>query len=221
MSAARQPIREAMIAAFAVIAVLAVLSVLAAVNVLAESLYSAMIPLIFFWVPMGVLLARQRPLGEYGLRTDNLVGAVGAALAIAVVVLPLFTMGYWLFWGVLVGRDITWHLGSKFLWQIPIQFLVVAIPEELFFRGYLQTLLAKGWRGRKLPFVGTDAPAIITASVLFALTHVATNPHPARLGVFFPALLFGALRSYTGSIAAPVLLHALANLLIFALEGKV
>ena len=39
-----------------------------------------------------------------------------------------------------------------------------------------------------------------------------TEPHPARLAVFFPALLFGWLRARTGGIGASVVFHALCNL---------
>ena len=37
------------------------------------------------------------------------------------------------------------------------------------------------------------------------------EPLPARLAVFFPALLFGWLRARTGGIGASVCLHAICN----------
>jgi membrane protease YdiL (CAAX protease family) len=49
-------------------------------------------------------------------------------------------------------------------------------------------------------------------SAVFALGHFLTEPHPQRLAVFFPSLLFCWLRSRTGGIGAAILLHAMANL---------
>ena len=43
-------------------------------------------------------------------------------------------------------------------------------------------------------------------------------PPPARLAVFFPALLFGLLRAWRGGIGAAMLLHALSNVLAELLE---
>ena len=59
--------------------------------------------------------------------------------------------------------------------------------------------------------------AICEAAALFAVTHIVflANPFsPAagyRLLTFFPGLLFGALRSVTGGVLAPVLFHGLCN----------
>ena len=41
-----------------------------------------------------------------------------------------------------------------------------------------------------------------------------------RLGTFFPGLFFGWLRQRTGSIAAPVVAHALSNLFMATLEAS-
>jgi membrane protease YdiL (CAAX protease family) len=53
--------------------------------------------------------------------------------------------------------------------------------------------------------------------VIFAIGHVLTIRHPARLAVFFPALLFGWLRQRTGGVGASVLLHASCNIFSAAL----
>ena len=90
--------------------------------------------------------------------------------------------------------------------------MVVAIPEELFFRGYLMERLERVWP--------PDAPrcsarkvgwALVVSSALFALGHLLVIPNPQRLAVFFPALVFGWMRARTGSIAAGATFHALCN----------
>jgi membrane protease YdiL (CAAX protease family) len=47
---------------------------------------------------------------------------------------------------------------------------------------------------------------------LFAAIHFLVEPHPARLAVFFPALLFGWTRAWRGGIGAALVLHAMSNL---------
>ena len=54
---------------------------------------------------------------------------------------------------------------------------------------------------------------IVLTSLLFAIGHLALTPHPFRLAVFFPSLVFGWLRAKTGGVAAPILFHGLANVL--------
>jgi membrane protease YdiL (CAAX protease family) len=52
----------------------------------------------------------------------------------------------------------------------------------------------------------------VVTSAVFALGHLATELNPNRLAVFFPALLFGWLRSRTRGVGASITLHALCNL---------
>jgi len=93
------------------------------------------------------------------------------------------------------------------------QILVVAVPEEIFFRGYLLARFEERWPSRRR-FLGVAVglPLLLT-SLLFALGHFAVDLQPARLAVFFPALAFGWMRSRSGSIAPGAVFHALCNLL--------
>lgn len=110
------------------------------------------------------------------------------------------------------------YTASKGLWWIFmflwVQLLLVALPEELFYRGYLQTRLQQ-LIGRRLVIFGGDVgPAIIVTSAVFALGHLIAIPAATRLAVFFPSLLFGWLRDRTGSIIPGIVVHALSNLLL-------
>lgn len=98
-----------------------------------------------------------------------------------------------------------------------IHLLVVALPEEVFYRGFVQARLAPLFR-RRLRILGVDLGGhVVVASALFALSHLVVIPAPFRLAVFLPGLLFGWLRERTGSLVAPVLLHALSNVLLAVL----
>lgn len=96
--------------------------------------------------------------------------------------------------------------------------ILVAVPEEFFFRGYVQERLHQAW-GRKAFYVfGLPLTwSIVASSVLFALVHLISTVQLTRLSVFFPSLLFGALRERTGGIAASVVYHAACNMLVVLL----
>ncbi|MFH1531812.1 MAG: myxosortase MrtP [Pseudomonadota bacterium] len=97
-------------------------------------------------------------------------------------------------------------------WILASQVILIALPEEIFYRGYLQPRLRRVWPGG-LRILGVRlGPAILLTSVLFAVGHVVTIPAAFRLAVFFPSLLFCWLRDRTDHVAGPVALHVLSNL---------
>jgi membrane protease YdiL (CAAX protease family) len=91
------------------------------------------------------------------------------------------------------------------------QLFVIALPEEAFYRGYLQSRLDETWTPRWRVLGASLGPGWLVAAAVFAVGHVATVHAPARLAVFFPALLFGWLRARTGGIGASVVFHMLCN----------
>ncbi len=100
------------------------------------------------------------------------------------------------------------------------QLLVVALPEELFYRGWMQASWAATGSGRRVRVLGAALGAgFLWTQVLFALGHLVVF-QVWRLGTFFPGLLFGWLRERTGNVAAPVFVHALSNLFIATLEAS-
>jgi uncharacterized protein len=136
--------------------------------------------------------------------------ALGWALALALIVFPAFWVGYVLWWKPRAAFDPAAlpSLGEDVLGQI----LVIALPEEAFYRGYLQTAFDDVWRPRWKVLGAELGPGLIATSALFALGHVLTDVNPNRLAVFFPSLLFGWMRARTGGVGAPLAFHALCNL---------
>jgi membrane protease YdiL (CAAX protease family) len=111
-----------------------------------------------------------------------------------------------------ISKDLFWLLQL-----ILIQLLMVALPEEFFYRGYLLSRLDAIWPVRRFWGIPLSWGNLLS-SILFAITHVLFGYQLYRLSVFFPSLLFGALRQHTGSLFAPILLHASFNLLMKFLE---
>jgi uncharacterized protein len=104
------------------------------------------------------------------------------------------------------------------LWVVD-QVCVVAIPEEFFYRGYIQERLSRAWPGGRMVWGAKIGPAFLMTAALFALGHLAIF-QAWRLAVFFPALLFGWLRERTGTIVGAAALHAAFNLLELVLEAS-
>lgn len=114
-----------------------------------------------------------------------------------------------------ITRDYSW------LWSVFfIQLFLVGLPEEIFYRGYLQTRLDSLIGKDQLTFgVYFNWSSTVLCSLLFAIAHLVTIPHPSRLAVFFPSLLFGWMRRAYRDTLSPAIFHALCNVLSQILWG--
>jgi membrane protease YdiL (CAAX protease family) len=195
----------------------------------------AFIAAVFLYLPTGLLLRRREVFAEYGLTIRPLRRGLVLFLLVSGVVFPLFAVGFYLYYrvtcaavaqGVRMPRQILslcrrfvggvggarLRISPDFAQVALAQFLVVALPEEYFFRGYLQTRLEAVWPSRRRFLGGDVGYALLVASVLFALGHLLVDFNGLRLAVFFPALVFGWMRQVSGSILASVLFHACSNI---------
>ncbi|MBL8612984.1 MAG: CPBP family intramembrane metalloprotease [Myxococcales bacterium] len=155
----------------------------------------------------GVVLPGERDPRRMLLAAGRAVAWAGAFAA--VVFVPFF-FG-WRWW---------WHPKGAFAVSAPWyeianeaigQLVIIALPEEAFYRGYLQSRIDDALPGRARLFGAEIGWGILVASVIFALGHVATIHQPARLAVFFPSLLFGWMRARTRGVGAGVVFHASCN----------
>jgi membrane protease YdiL (CAAX protease family) len=160
-----------------------------------------------FGLSLGGLLDPE-PIRSRRLLRDGAV-AVGWILALAAITFPPFWVGYVWWWAPRLEFSASGALPS--LDEALGQVLVIALPEEAFYRGYLQTAFDEARPPRWHVLGARLGPGVLIASLLFALGHLATEPHPNRLAVFFPALLFGFLRARTGGIGVAVGYHAACN----------
>lgn len=161
-----------------------------------------------FGLALGGLLEAE-PLSAGRMLRDG-SRALGWALALALVLFPPFWLGYVLWWKPPHGflPAVPPSLGDDVLGQL----IVIALPEEAFYRGYLMTALDDAWKPRWRVLGAELGPGLLVSSVLFALGHVLTEVHPNRLAVFFPALVFGWLRARTRGVGAGIAFHAMCNL---------
>jgi hypothetical protein len=157
-----------------------------------------------------VIPGRLRPAAL--LREAGVACAWGIGVA-AIVAVPFF-FG-WHAWWLREMPRLTFSLAVR-----PIdaadealaQLFVIALPEEAFYRGYLQSRLDEVWPPGWVVLGARVGPGLLLGAAVFAVGHLVTVHAPTRLAVFFPALLFGWLRARTGGIGASVCLHAVCNL---------
>ena len=192
----------------------------------------ALVALVFLVLPQ-LVLRRRGNIERYGFTTQPLgLGLAIAAIAI-LLVLPLFAGGFVVAVRYACAHMPLWVPGSCFrathpLWRVPADFplqvaaqlVVIALPEELFFRGYVQGRLED-----VLPPTRTFAGARIgwawlIAAALFGLGHFLVTFEPQMLTRFFPGLVFGWMFARTRSILAGTIFHATCNLLMEVLGAS-
>ncbi|HVP60001.1 MAG TPA: MXAN_2755 family glutamic-type intramembrane protease [Myxococcaceae bacterium] len=176
----------------------------------------------FLYLPLAAMRGTGEDTRDYGVtlahwRTDLLL-----ALGLLVVVAPLFVLGYEAWLGHLPGHAPGGPPpGLAFRPRVPAGYgwsnvvdevFVTALPEEFFYRGWLQTRLKRVWPGGARIAGVAVGPAFLLTAALFAVGHLAIF-QASRLAVFFPALLFGWLRERTGTVVGSTLFHAGCNIL--------
>lgn len=199
---------------------------------------------LFIVLPDARLRARGETWDAYGLPCGGLADpctwrawarGAAAAVAVAAIVFPLFAAAFVAYAEILpelppaVARALAPYGGvPRFSFRLPdrpfllalVQLVVVALPEEMLYRGYIQSGWARTAPERGVTVLGARLGAgFVRTQLLFALGHLVV-PQPWRLATFFPGLLFGWIRERTGGLAAPVVLHALSNLFVATLEAS-
>ncbi len=229
----RRPLREALLVFGVSVAANAAAKLLGTAIPFVGSIVHALVAAVFIYLPVAVAWRRKEDLAAYGFTLEPVRRSAAFAGGAMAVVFPAFLAGYVVFQGLacpyvlppgLCARFAGWaglahpRLPDGFLEAVLTQVIVIAIPEELFFRGYLHKRLEEAFPPRRRLLGGGIGVALVVSAFLFGLSHVLFDLSPMRMATFFPGLLFGWLRSATGSIAAGAAVHAASNLYIAVLH---
>ncbi len=158
----------------------------------------------------------RRLLAHYGrgasFRARPFFEDLGFAVVVAVVTFAPFAVGHH-FW----QQEVFHHAFRGFSEPDDLKIMLlkqtflIALPEELFYRGFLEHRLERVWPTKKT-FLGLPlGRTVVVASFLFALGHFLGEYNPARLGPFFPAFVFSMLVRRSRSITGSVMYHGLSN----------
>ncbi|MFC1794268.1 lysostaphin resistance A-like protein [Planctomycetota bacterium] len=102
--------------------------------------------------------------------------------------------------------------GQGWVYWIFYQFMYVALSEEVFFRGYVQSNILRLTTPvmGKLPRLQQWTSIVISATC-FTVAHIITKGQIISVLIFLPGLVLGGLFIRTRSLLAPILFHGLAN----------
>ncbi len=97
--------------------------------------------------------------------------------------------------------------------EILTQLIVIGLPEELFYRGFLQGVFVRTWVPKTFILGLPVGRAIMLTNVIFAFAHVVGGFSPVRLLTFFPGLLFSWLVFKRHNLLSAIIFHAACNIL--------
>jgi membrane protease YdiL (CAAX protease family) len=202
---------------------------------------SALVAVLFLYGPMAIAWRRNEDLDDYGFHAAPIARGLAYAGAAIGIIFPIFCVGYFAFYETACGSRLLEHLVPRgmcihysgwagvhaptltlsFAKDFAVQLLVVALPEELFFRGTLLKLLEQKFPPKRRILGGGVGLALVISAAMFALIHLPKQGDPRALATFFPGLLFGWMRSATGSILASTITHGCSNMLVRLLDLSV
>lgn len=178
------------------------------------------IPLFCLLVPWSILTIRRESFPEFGLHLEDFWRSLGTGLLASLVLLTPYFVAFYIWSGSPDVHFPGWHGSIRWLKFCLFQVFYIALPEEFFFRGYLQTRLNQVL-GRPYVLLGARiGGGLFVATAVFMLLHLVYAVNLWTLGILVPALIFGWLREKTGSITASTVFHALSNILLFTFQGK-
>ena len=209
ISVTEHPLRDVILATAGITAVLSLFHNLAGgVSWIANNL-GGLAAVLFVYVATWRVERTGARLEDYGITHRPVKRALAWGLGAVVVVLGLFVAGYLFYYGQVcsrsgpfllgtLGRDCRrfvglgapWRLPSGFALRAATELVVVALPEEMFYRGYVQTTLESIWPGGLRIGPGTIGWAAVVQALLFGLGHFLVDFNPLRLAVAIPAVIF-------------------------------
>jgi len=168
---------------------------------------------LFLYLPLIFLYLTKTKPELWGITLNNWSLGLKATVIISILTLPSFVVVYrfyqqwWLHISSPAGLSFTTGWAMLLLYHL----LCVAFPEEVFYRGYMQSRLNQIFPKRFRFFGAPLGISVLLTTILFALGHFIVQETWNSLATFVPGLVFGWLRERTGSILASTLYHALCN----------
>ena len=172
---------------------------------------------LFLYVPLFLLFRTRTRADEWGITLRPFSLSLKMFFGCSALFLPAFALLYWFYRSWWFHLPLRIDVPQDWLLLLLYHLLCVALPEEVFYRGYVQSRLNRAFpRTVNLLYARVGFGWLYTA-LLFALGHYIISLRPESLATFFPGLLFGWLRERTGSVAASTAFHALCNGIVLLL----
>ncbi|MBN2589184.1 MAG: CPBP family intramembrane metalloprotease [Sedimentisphaerales bacterium] len=179
-----------------------------------QTLMALAVPVILISAAIIPTIVRRKDLCQIGFRIGDFRRQLKVLFAAFVIVFSALVAGVLLLdhYKVQLPMRPIIPEGRLYIWFC-YQILFVAIPEEVFFRGYLQSniiYLFNTVTGKKFRFL--EWYGIIICAIVFAVSHVILLGSIISIITFLPGLIMGWLFFRTNSLIAPILFHSIANI---------
>ncbi len=171
---------------------------------------SSLVALVLIYPALLHINFTKQPIVFFETNARLVLSSLKTFTATSLVIFPPFLLASHFYQKLILGHHLQIfsppHMEEEFL----IQVVLIAFPEEFFFRGYVQETLKK---------LSSPRTAILLTSILFAGAHSFIALQWWHFAIFFPALVFGWLREKTNGLVAPILFHAVSNTLMFWIQA--
>lgn len=206
------------------LATLIAIRVVVAVAAQTHEVVLALVPVLFMYAPVWAARWRgadpdQWPLWLPRLDERALWGeALRLSGALIALVFVPFVVLYHLWQTTVFGFEWEGTTPSQPLMLIGYHLFFVAIPEEMFYRGYMQARLDEVWAPRWNVLGVLMGPGWLVTCVLFAFGHSIVQVQWWHFAIIVPSLAFGWLRARTGHVLAGAFFHAWCNVTVAWLD---
>ena len=165
---------------------------------------------------------RRNRLSEIGLSFGQTKHSLVVLGWTCLVVFPAMFCGLWLLKSCGLNLPLRPVLPRNQEWVswIFYQFMYIAVAEEVFFRGYVQSNIVRlvNTMMAKRPALQRWVSIVISAAC-FAAAHMIVQGRIISVLTFLPGLVLGWLFIRTKSLLAPILFHGLANMSYYVMAG--
>ena len=127
-----------------------------------------------------------------------------------------FLYHHWVW--ILGEKTYTGTLPENLLLICAYHFFYVAIPEEFFYRGYMQGRFAEIYKKKWNIFGVSMGWGSVITSIFFAFGHSIVMHQWWHFAIFFPSMLFAWMREKSGGVVAGAMFHATCNIGITVLD---
>lgn len=176
-----------------------------------QTLFVLLNAALLMYTPLFVSARSRQKLAYLDWRWQNVWREGALLLGVCVVIFVPYAVGSHFYQSLLFGK--TWQglklagLGLYFFNQV----ILVALPEEIFFRGFMEDAFTRAYPPQK-QFLGVPfGKAMMINGLVFAFSHSLITFQWWHFSIFFPSLLFSWLRQKTGTIWVAAIFHAACN----------
>lgn len=180
-----------------------------------DKYYAIFPPAFLILLPIFINRKRSRSLDFWDHGAAAYLRSFKVFVQLSLIVLPLLMLYAYGFQKIVHNAHGPAVYGPNKFWLfLPYNLFVVSLPEEFFFRGYVQSALnsvyPKNW---KVFGVNIGWSCIIT-TLIFAFTHNLILMKWYHFSILFIGIFLAYARERTGTITAPILIHTALNIMI-------